>query len=151
MIVSRHSPRNYGQRGSAMLEFAIMAPMMIMVMFGVMDFSRIFYYGDIAAGAARAGTEYALLSTANAGNTAGMQTAATNDASPNTTSAQNFTATATTFCQTAGTTSTVPCSSSGTLWKYAQVSTTLQFTAIFKYNPLPNTVTVAGNSTVRIQ
>ncbi|MGA2215084.1 MAG: TadE/TadG family type IV pilus assembly protein [Bryobacteraceae bacterium] len=151
MRASRHSRRTSGQRGNALLEFAIMAPVMILVMFGVMDFSRIFYYGNIAAGAARAGTEYALLSTANAGNTAGMQTAATNDASVNTTSAQNFTAVATTFCQTAGTTATVSCASSGTLWKYAQVSTTLQFSTLFKYVLSPTTVTVAGGSTVRIQ
>ena len=137
-----------------MLEFAIIGPVLITVLFGVMDFSRIFYYGQIVAGAARSGTQYALLSTANAGNTSGMQTAATADASTNTTSAQLFTATATTFCQCSGTTTNVSCAStcgSGSLWTYAQVNTSLQFTTVFNYYLLPQTVTINGSSTVRVQ
>jgi Flp pilus assembly protein TadG len=142
------------RKGNAILEFAIIGPVLIAVLFATMDFSRIFYYGEIVAGAARAGTQFALLSSANAGNTSGMQAAAVADGRSNTTAAQNFTASATTFCQCSGGTTNVSCTSTcgtGSPWSYVQVNTSLQFSTIFNYYLLPQTVTVNGSSTVRVQ
>jgi Flp pilus assembly protein TadG len=136
------------------MEFALIGPVMIAVLFGVIDFSRAFYYAEIAAGAARSGTQYALQNTADAANTTTMVAQATADATTNTTSAQNFAATATTFCQCANSTTTVSCSSScgsSAMWQYAQVNTSLQFSTLFNYYLLPQTFTIAGSSTVRTQ
>jgi Flp pilus assembly protein TadG len=142
------------RKGNAIIEFAIIAPVMIAMMFAVMDFSRVFYFGEIASGAARAGTEYALLSTSNAGNTSGMIAAATSDANTNTPASMNFQAQATTFCECAGSTTQISCSSScgsSAMWYYAQVTTTIQFSTFFNYYLLPQTLSVAGASTVRVQ
>src|SRR5580693_1656546 len=90
--------RQRNQRGSAFIEFAIVSLIMVPIFFAVIDYSRVFYYGSIVQGAARAGTQYAAYQAPNHANTAGVQSAAVADAA-NVPSAQNFTATATYWCQ----------------------------------------------------
>jgi Flp pilus assembly protein TadG len=139
------------QRGNALLELAVVAPLLLTLLFGVIDFSRAFYLTEIAAGAARAGTQYAVLSTSNSTNTTGMRTAAINNAG-SVGSANGFSATATNFCQCSGTTTNVSCSTTcgGQLWKYAKVDTQLTYTMFFKYVMLPASITVRGTSTLRV-
>src|SRR5437016_4646783 len=80
MKTNNHSPRNRRRRGNAMLEAALAAPMLFLMLSGVVDFGRSLFFADIAAGAARAGAQYGMISSANAGNTAGMEAAARADA-----------------------------------------------------------------------
>jgi Flp pilus assembly protein TadG len=144
--------RNPRERGSAFVELAIIAPIMITMLFGVMDYSRVFYYANIANAAARAGTQVAMLGAHNQ-TTAIMQSAAAADAT-NIPTVQNFQAAASQFCECAGTTGTVNCnpgSCAGEMYTYVQVNTSLQFQTFFQYPLLPTNITVAGQSVMRVQ
>src|SRR5437868_6947495 len=68
------------RRGSAMIETALASTVMFLMLSGVIDFGRAFYYTDVAASAARAGAQVGIESAANVGNTQAMQQAAQNDA-----------------------------------------------------------------------
>jgi Flp pilus assembly protein TadG len=148
--------RRNRQGGSAFVEFAIVSLIMIPIFFAVIDYSRIFYYGSIAQGAARAGTQYAAYQAPNHSNTTAVQNAATADAT-NVPSSQSFTATATYWCQcsdqpvTSTTSCTSTCTSPATMYVYSQVNTQLTFSTFFKYPLLPSSVTVKGQSIMRVQ
>jgi Flp pilus assembly protein TadG len=149
--------RRQNQRGSAFVEFAIVSLIMIPIFFAVIDYSRVFYYGSIVQGAARAGTQYAAFQAPNHSNTTGVQNAATADAA-NVPSSQNFSATATYWCQCSNTTpvtGTVSCTSScgtgDTMYVYSQVNTSLTFSTFFQYPLLPGSITVKGQSIIRVQ
>ncbi len=154
--ISSTRKRQRNQRGSAFIEFAIVSLIMVPIFFAVIDYSRVFYYGSIVQGAARAGTQYAAFQAPNHANTSGVQSAAVADAS-NVPSAQNFTATAIYWCQCSDATTitqTTSCSSScGTysMYVYSQVNTQATFTTFFKYPLLPSSITLTGQSIVRVQ
>jgi Flp pilus assembly protein TadG len=144
--------RKRNQRGSAFVELAIIAPIMVTMLFGVMDYSRVFYYANIANAAARAGTQVAMLGAHNQ-TTAIMESAAVADAA-NVPASQNFTATASQFCECAGTTGSVACnpgSCAGEMYTYVQVNTSLQFQTFFQYPLLPAQLNVQGQSVMRVQ
>ena len=77
-----------------LLEFALSSSLLFLMMFGVIDFSRIFSSACAVQGAARAGTQYGMLSPAHYNDFAGMQNAALTDAG----SPAGMTATASQFC-----------------------------------------------------
>ena len=151
------SQRRRNQSGSAFLEFALVSLIMIPIFFAVIDYSRVFYYGSIVQGAARAGTQYAAYQAPNHSNTTAVQSAATADAA-NVPSAQNFTATATYWCQCSNTTPitasvscTSTCGSGDSMYVYSQVNTQLTFSTFFQYPLLPQSITVTGQSILRVQ
>ncbi len=59
------------------MEMALSLPLLLLVLFGAVDFGRAYYLAMEVAGAAHAGAEYG---AQNPTDTAGMQTAATSDA-----------------------------------------------------------------------
>ena len=63
-----------------MLELAFATPMLMLMLSGVIDFGRAYYFTDAAVSAARAGAQYGIESPSNFGNYAGMRLAAQNDA-----------------------------------------------------------------------
>lgn len=150
-VVSRR-----GERGNAFIEFALVSLIMIPVFFGVIDYSRVFYYGAVAQGAARAGTQYAVSQAPNHANISNVQAAASADAT-SIPSAQFATPVAQYWCQcsnqtgTATTACTSTCGSGDTMYVYSQVNTTLTFSTYFKYPLLPTTITVQGQSIMRVQ
>ena len=116
------------ERGSAMVEFALLVSVLLLMLFGVIDMSRMFRTCSTMAGAAEAGVRYGLLSTSNSSNLTGMQQAALNDA--NTAAAS---ATATRFCACSDGTS-VSCSgscASGSVRLYLQVVTQTPFKSFY--------------------
>ena len=129
---------------------------MLPLFFGVIDYSRVFYYASIVQGAARAGTQYAVFKTPNEASNAAIIAAATADAA-NVPSAQNFTATPTYFCMCSNATypSTVSCTGScgtgNTMSTYSQVNTQLTFNTLFQYPLLPTSMTVRGQSIMRVR
>src|SRR5438128_1175123 len=70
------TPHRDRRRGNAMLEAGLITPVLFLLLSGVVDLGRSFYFADIAANAARAGAQFGILSSVNAGNTGGMQAAA---------------------------------------------------------------------------
>lgn len=130
------------ERGSAMVEFALLVSLLLLMLFGVIDMSRMFRTCTTMAGAAEAGVRYGLLSASNSADLAGMQQAALNDA--NTASAS---AVATRYCACSDG-SSVSCSgscASGSVRRYLQIVIQTPFKSF--YPGLPTVI--KGRAVVR--
>jgi len=132
------------ERGQSLMETALVVPFLGMILLGLVEVGRYAHYSIAVANSARAGAEYGSLSAANAANSAGMVSAATNDANVSPVP----TATATTFCQCfnggASTCATTDCSGTGDhINYYVQVTVTGTYTGLFNYPGLPHTITIS--------
>jgi Flp pilus assembly protein TadG len=58
------------QGGQSLVEFALALPLLLVVLLGLADFGRAFYYTTAIANAARAGAEFAAHATVNSPNAA---------------------------------------------------------------------------------
>jgi len=129
---------------------AILLPMLLMLCCGTMDFARVIYAGIEISNAARAGVQYGALLPGNAGDTAGMQQAAVNDAAD--LGSSNVTATASNFCTCNG--STVSCSDTTcatTPDGYVSVTTSYTFNTVVHYPGLPQSVVLTRTAQMRVQ
>jgi len=66
------------RRGSALIELAIVLPLLVVILVATIDFARVFYLGMELTNAARAGAQWGTWVAANAGNASGIQTVALN-------------------------------------------------------------------------
>ena len=145
------SPRREGRRGSAIVEFALMATLFLLLLGGIMDFSRVFYVSIQLNDAAMAGVQYAMLASSNYADYTGMQTAASN-AQPN---LSGMTAVASSYCVEAPTTPTgdegdvTACR--GTVHQYLQVATAVDYPLFSTYFSLPGSMNLKGLAVVRLQ
>jgi Flp pilus assembly protein TadG len=55
--------RSDAERGQALAEFAIVAPIALLLIFGIIDFARALYTYEMVGQAARVGTRYAIVHT----------------------------------------------------------------------------------------
>lgn len=139
-------PGNRGRRGNALIELALATPMLFLLLVGVIDFGRSFYFTDIAAGAARAGAGYGAISSANFGNYAGMEAAARAAA----VGVPNFTATASSFCKdSAGT--AVNCAANPNSEGYVQVVTHIAYPLVIGWWGVANPLQLGGIAVLRTQ
>jgi Flp pilus assembly protein TadG len=131
MIAPRH-----GERGAAMAELAIIAPLLMLLLLGMVEAGRSSELALAVAGAARAGVQYGSRNTTTAADTAGMQTAATNDAN-----VAGVTAVASSYCQcedlTASTCGQSGACSSNHQNTYVKVIVTGTEASVINYAPLP--------------
>jgi Flp pilus assembly protein TadG len=142
--------RRIGQRGNALVEFALSSTLLLMLFVGVTGFSRIFNIANMAAGAAQAGILYGALSPAHNGDFTGMQSAAIND----TGHYPGSTATATQFCTcgVGGTQVSCPATcSGGTPETYIQVVVSIPYQPLINYPMLPNPIVVTQSACARVQ
>jgi Flp pilus assembly protein TadG len=139
-----------GQKGNALIEFAICSVLLMLMTCGIVDFGRVLTDANCAFAAAAAGTTYGALSPAHYDQT-GMQNAAIAD----TGNAPGVTANATQFCTCSigGAPATCPadCSGGGSPETYIQVTVTVPFHAVIAYPWVPDPINVTGVSTVRVQ
>jgi Flp pilus assembly protein TadG len=140
------------QKGTALLELALVWPLLSLVLLGVIDFGRIFYASIEVTNAAHAGVQYGARSLTLANDTAGMQTAATNDAvdTSGMTSSANYT------CRCPGTPLTVSCGMalsacgpSSPYELYVTVTTQKSVTPMFPWPGIPNPIVVNSTATMR--
>src|SRR6266576_1244978 len=103
----RDALHNRRSRGSALVEAALLLPVMFLMLFGTMDFGRVFFTGIAVANAARAGVQYGSLGPGKAGDSLGIKTAVTDDASNQGLVTGNITITPKTFCQCVGDSSAI--------------------------------------------
>jgi Flp pilus assembly protein TadG len=66
--------------GQALLELALTVPLLVLILLGAAEFSRLAYAAVEVANAAKAGVQYAAYSRANAVSVSSIRTAATNEA-----------------------------------------------------------------------
>ena len=138
--------------GSALAEIAVVLPMLVVLLIGLIEVGRFGGYIIMTANAARAGAQYGAQNTITALDTAGMKTSAKNDAQND----GGLSANAITFCQCAdGTGSTclaTDCASSHRLI-FVEVDTTGTWQSMTHFPGLPaslRTITVQGKSVMRV-
>jgi Flp pilus assembly protein TadG len=121
--------------GQAVLEVALFAPFMLVLLMAAIDLGRLSQFDTVLAASARAGAQYGSLNLVNAANTAGMTSAATNEAQGSTA----FTVTSSNFCQCYGSTGTVTCTSTACATThrmlFVKVSVSATFVPLFHYFP----------------
>src|SRR5262249_53775685 len=139
---------NLRQRGNAILEAALAAPVLFLLLCGVVDFGRAFYFTDIAAGAARAGAQYGIISSANAGNTLGMEQAAKDDAAGVPSSI--FSVQASYFCQDSGG-GEIVCKDNPNAEAYVKVVTHITYALMIPWPGIANPLNIGGISVMRVQ
>lgn len=130
--------------------YRVVSAVLITILFGVMDYGRIFGAAERSANAANAGAAFAALSVANTGNL----TAITNAARANAPDATAMTVSSTSFCTCTLGGAAINCSTScatGSKRTYVRVSTALPFQTLVQYPLLPGSTTLRSSATVRIQ
>jgi len=150
------------ESGQAMLELALVTPLVLALAIGVIELGRYAYIGILVGNAARAGAAYGAQSLPQSADTTGIQTAADNDFQSNGQKVSNLTVTSSTSCgcDSAGTITAAGCTtatnpSAGTCaaghW-VVNVSVTASgtFSSIFNYPGIPKSVAVSRTSTMRV-
>jgi Flp pilus assembly protein TadG len=138
------------EAGNMLIEFALSSSLLFLLMFGVVDFSRIFSSACAVAGAARAGTQFGMLSPAHYNDFGGMQKAAlANSGNQN---AMKATASQFCACSIGGSRQSCPAvCNSGNPETYIEVDTSLAYYTLFSYPGVPPVTNLAATSIVRVQ
>jgi Flp pilus assembly protein TadG len=137
------------ESGSAIAELAVIAPLLVILVIGLIEVGRFAQYSILVANAARAGAQYGAQNLGTAADIAGMQAAAQSDGQ----NTAGLSATAIQFCRCAdGTASTcqpTDCSSSHRL-VFVQVDATGTFQSILHFPYLPTSQTITSRSAMRV-
>jgi Flp pilus assembly protein TadG len=147
--------------GTALVELAIVLPVFLFLLIGLIEIGRFAYYSVLAANAARAGAAYAAVSFYNEGNIAGIENAALTDGQ-NGQTIPNFTAsspppqifcswsdgTADANCSDACPSATTPCPVYQQ--RYVEVIVSGTFNLLLGYPGLPQSVTVTGRAIMQV-
>jgi Flp pilus assembly protein TadG len=141
-----------GTSGAAMAELVILAPLLLLLLLGLVEAGRAGNLALTVAGAARAGVQYGAQNHTTAADTAGMQTAATNDAN-----LTGVTAVASSFClcedMTASTCGATGVCSTNHQNLYVKLVVNGTETSLLNYAALPaglRTVSVQTSATMRV-
>jgi Flp pilus assembly protein TadG len=156
----RGSAHRRGERGAALVELAVVLPLLLVVLLGTIDFGRAFRTAMIVTNAARAGAQFGAQSLANAGNNSGIIAAADAVLAANGL-ASGPSPTPTKLCQCATNggafTDTSPvnnCSATcggGHLVVSVTVTATRTFSMTTPFPGLPDSVTITRGATARAQ
>jgi Flp pilus assembly protein TadG len=140
------------QRGAALVEMAIVTPLLLLVLIGLVEAGRAGDFAIKVSSAARAGVQYGDQNLVTALDNSGMQTAATNDANM-----AGITAVASHFCKCGNGTTSPSClpsfCSSTYQIVYVEVVTTGTMSSLFNYAPLPaslRNISITGTAIMRV-
>jgi Flp pilus assembly protein TadG len=156
MLPVKRTPRKRGERGNALVEFALMSTVLMGMTLGVADFGRIFAIGNKASNAAAAGTAYGALSPAHYTDMDAIEVAARADLGsiPN----AEVIAVRTCRCAVGGLPvscaddpDVAPCAAGETRKTYIQVSVTVPFQSMSGLPIVPGLTSVKGRSIVRVE
>lgn len=138
--------------GSAVVELAVVGPLLVLMVLGVADFGRVLYTSIILSHAARAGAQYGAQTNGTTGDTAGIEQAAEEEAADIGTI--SVTSSRVCECTTAGSVSctTTTCSGGyGVPRVFVHVTASTTFQTIVPYPLIPNTVPLSITAKVRRQ
>jgi Flp pilus assembly protein TadG len=133
------------ESGTSVVEFAVVLPLLALVLTGLIDFGRYTYDGILAANAARAAVQYGAQNLEKAADTAGMQSAGLTDAK----NLSGLTVTATPYCVINGSVA-ASCTAAGAV-AYVKVVASGVFSPLVKYPGVPSSVTVTGSAIMRVE
>lgn len=131
------------ESGTALVEFALVAPVLVILLIGLIDFGRYMYDGILAANAARAGAAYGAQTLRTADDNVGMTAAAQSDS-------QGIALTVNPGHVCMVNNAPVSCGTTNET-VYVQVNTTGTFVPLVTYPGLPSSVTVKGSSMMRVE
>lgn len=134
----RNRTRGRGDRAQSMVEFALVAPFLIILMLGVIDYGRVYFAYVSVTNGARTGADFASGSLTNAADITGIQNAALAET-------LELVNTSPTNPQVSVQTST---DSQGRL--YADVTMQYTFTTIFPWPGLPSSMDVVRTVRSRV-
>ena len=146
------------ERGTQLVEMAMLSPFLVLLAMGATDFARVSYTSITLANAARTGAQYALQSSIHALDNGQIQTAACNEADdldPSTTCV--ITVTSARFCRCPGATGVVGCGASPNCTAnapkevYVTVTATKTFNTLVTYPGIPASIPMTRQATLRIQ
>lgn len=133
------------QSGTSIIEFAIVAPFLILLVIGLIEFGRYMYFGILAAHAAEAGAQYAAQNTTNMNNQSGITSAVDGDGGSLT-----WTVHPNVFCEQVGAAVTCPVSPNSNFTYYVTVKVTGTFSSLLNYPGVPNQLNVFAQTTMRV-
>lgn len=138
--------RLYSGNGQTVLELALMLPLFLLLLIGLIEFGRYAYFDILVSNAARAGAQYGAQSLIQAADLNGIETAAKSDG------LTTMTITPTQLCGCAAAT-LGGCPSGGVCARplvYVQVTATETFSSLFNYPGIPTSMTLTSTSTMRV-
>ncbi len=144
----------HSERGTAVVEFAILAPVLIFLLIGLVEIGRYTYFALLASNAARAGVQYGAQTTGTAADVAGMQFAASGDgaalpSSWGTPAASNYCLVTNSDGSLGG-----ACPATGTPqanWTYfVRVTVSGTINPIFHYPGIPTSVPISATAVMRV-
>ena len=147
--------RRAGEAGVALLEFALVVPLLMLLLIGLIETGRFAYYSILVGNAARAGVQYGAQSTTTALENGAIQLAATNDGQ----SVSGLTAVASHSCQCWNGTTASPdpataapraCPAGYHQLIYVQVNTAGIMQPLFHYPGLPQQFNVSAQAVMRV-
>jgi Flp pilus assembly protein TadG len=139
--------------GQAATEFALVVPVLALLLVGVTDFARAFYFNQEVVAAARAGAQYGSQSVTTASDSTNIKNAAmangTNvpglSVSSSVCTCQSPTPTGETACATGY------CNGANSAATYVIVTTSATFTTLVKYPGVPHSTTMTGEAIMQVQ
>lgn len=139
------------QAGTSLIEFAVVAPVFLFMMVGIIEVGRYTYYGIVASHAARAGVQYGAQNLITAAAPAGgaIENAALNDAG----SPAGWKATHSIICTNGGSQVTCPAGASiaaSNLVYYVQVKVTGTVKSLLQYPGIPQQSSFTATATMRV-
>jgi len=146
------SARLGDSRGASIAELALLLPILLLMLIGLIDFGRAYYLSTEVSAAASAGGLYGCQTTTTAQDTTGIKAAAT-AAAPN---VSGMTVpTVSVACQCSGSSGSVSCSSPGCsssshVIEWLTVGTSATYKPLFPYPGIPSSITLAGQATLRV-
>lgn len=145
--------RRFFKSGQAATEFGLVMPVLALLLVGVADFARAFYFNLEVVASARAGAQYGSQSVATAANSTNIQSAAeangTNvpgmTVSSSVCTCQSPTPSGQTACGTGY------CNGANSAATYVTVTTSATFTTLVKYPGIPHSTTMTGQAIMQVQ
>jgi len=149
--VTHRKIRRATQSGQALLEVALVTPLLLLLAVGIIEIGRYAYYSILVADAARAGAQYGAQNLATAADAAGIRTAAENDG-------QNLTELKVTVQHECGCTGSsiggacpaTGCASPNHALVYVKVTVTGKFNSLFKYPGIPQSIDCDSTELMRV-
>ena len=139
------------ESGAAIVEMAVITPLLLVLALGVGDFGRVLYTAITLSHAARAGAAYGAQSTGYTGDTEGIQQAADGEAQE----IAPISVTSQRVCECTGGASVscmVPnCGGYGPPRVFVEVTTTRTFQTLVPFPGVPATVALSRTAKVRVQ
>jgi Flp pilus assembly protein TadG len=135
------------ESGTAMVEFALVLPVLLFLLIGLIEVGRYMRLAILASHAARAGVQYGAQSTFTAADNNGMVNAATLDAE----NLSNWHVIPNHFCMTNGAIVTCPAGQpSSASSYYVSVEVTGTFTSLLNYPGIPTSIPITSTAVMRL-